>query len=154
MNDCQSKMNKVAYSVSDLYRMLREDRLIPNARKRQRISSTPCQKVVKLYRWNSWLPGCYQILKLRNKLMRFLPTARARSITFNADESLTVPKAEQVENTVDALWTSNVICKLSQFANCAKVRAGLPGEGILNYMLVELTVKHKNRDAAPNINGY
>ena len=96
MNDCQSKM----------YRMLREDDLLPNAR---RISSTPCQKVVKLYRWNSWLPGCYQILKLRNKLMRFLPTARARSITFNADESLTVAKAEQVENNVDALWNLIVL---------------------------------------------
>jgi hypothetical protein len=41
--------------------------------------------------------------------MRFLPTARARSITFNADESLTVAKAEQVENNVDALWNLIVL---------------------------------------------
>lgn len=41
--------------------------------------------------------------------MRFLPTARARSITFNADESLTVAKAEQVEDNVDALWNLIVL---------------------------------------------
>ena len=110
-DDLQSKMNQVASNVSDLYRMLREDGLTPNAK----TLTSLIYAFTKTGNINEAFALMEQLVErllmdsetkenVDWRALRMLATAISRSIFSTAEESVRIENAERVEKVVQALW--------------------------------------------------
>lgn len=112
VNDEQlDKMNLVATSVSDLWKMLQEDGLTPNAKTFTSIiyTYTKTGNLDEAYALSEKLMEMLLAApekkeKVDSRAMRMLATALARSMNALDEESARVTYAERVEKIIDALW--------------------------------------------------